>query len=166
MKSELKECRKVATVINEDVQKRQKEFEMANRPYSVKKDAIPSIIANGIISVILFFLIKWWVKSGFSFWVGLITIPVSLIGIFFFIVIVDIGPRSYHNKELYAKKKGIEEKQTELCQIRAQIKKTEEEIAQTEKQIYIEENQKKANDEIIKKNTKNFMNLIRMRERN
>ena len=158
LRAELQQWRENETASDAEIEKKEKEVEK-NRPYSVAENVIPCIVFDGIISVILFFLIRWWVNSDFSFWVGLLVVPISFFGIIFFIGMICVNTPSYHRKELQKQLKQIEEKRTEVSQIRVEITKIEEEITQIEKQIYIQENQESINNELIKQEYAEFCKL-------
>ena len=156
LQSELQEWDKKETNANAEIKRKELEFDVGNKPYSARRNVTFCIKANGIVCLILFFLIKWWVNSGFSFWVGLLTVPITLFGILLIYAFISMSTRSYHNKELRAKEKRIEDMRAELCQIKNQKAQKKEEIKKLENQIQNEEIQESVNSELIKQEYAKF----------
>ena len=165
IKSDINDWKEKESAANAEIQKLENDFDKSNKPYSVKEAIIPCIILNVIIATILFFLIKWWVDFGFSFWVGLITVPVSIVGIFFFVAMISVSTPSYHKKNLEDILKKIENKRQESFKIKVEIEKLQKKSAELETCIRDEEQKKIVNAELVKKEYAEFCEAIKSRKK-
>ena len=93
--------------ISAKICEREADYEKRNRPWKIS-DGFWGILWGGVAAIVIYFLIKWWLNTGYSFWVGLISFPVSLVFLLFGIIAIKVYTPKGHKKDLQFRKDTIE----------------------------------------------------------
>ena len=112
-----------------------KQQESINNDFSYRGNLIFTLIFTAITFVGMFFLGKWWVNTDYSFWVGLLFFPVSIVLLFFDISLWSVSSKKHINEEKRKKDSNLKlllEEKEEIPDKKATVKK---EIANTNANI-------------------------------
>ena len=146
MGSQLKRLNDRRTELEADIGKKERETAVE---YS-RGGWIFAAVCIAITACISFLLFMWWVSADFSFWIGLLAFPLTLLFIIWDIACVSTSTRKYHqnsrersikeleelrakkedvDREHYLTKQKIKELQSEVDSLEAHTKSTFEALA-------------------------------------
>lgn len=77
-------------------------------PYNGVSNLIFIIFSFAVTGCAVFFLSKWWIKTNFSVWTGLLLFPVAIASLIWDIGCIATSTRKYHNKTLDDYQKKLE----------------------------------------------------------
>ncbi len=69
-------------------------------PYSLGVNLFMIILSIAITGSVVFFLLKWWISTGFSVFVGLLLFPVAILSLTWDIFAIATSTRKSHNKKI------------------------------------------------------------------
>lgn len=137
----------------------EKNYDKANRPYKFS-DSLGLVFLEIFLAAIIFFLMRWWLNVDRSFWVGLISFPVSLASLVLAIGSIFASTPKERERDLERMKKEIQKEHEKLiqindskCALQEKISEIENDKTQIEQRIAKFQN---SADEIIKKEYEKF----------